>query len=143
MKKVFIAIIAAFAALSLVAAPVYADDTADNSGTDTSTDSGACDNWRGSTDDPNYKLICGDADNSKSNEEQAQDRLKNVLNTIFAWVGIIAVIVIIIGGVFYIVSQGDPAKVARAKATILYAVIGLLVVLLSFAIVNFVLSNIK
>ena len=137
MKKIFIAIIAALAALSLVAAPVYADEN----GTEASTNSGACDNWRGSTDDPNYKLICGD--DGSDNEEQAQERVKNALNTVFLWVGIIAVIVIIIGGVLYVVSQGDPAKIARAKATILYSVIGLLVVLLSFAIVNFVLSNIK
>ena len=137
MKKIFIAIIAALAALSLVAAPVYADEN----GTEASTNSGACDNWRGSTDDPNYKLICGD--DGSDNEEQAQERVKNALNTVFLWVGIIAVIVIIVGRVFYVVSQGDPEKVGRAKATILYSVIGLLVVLLSFAIVNFVLSNIK
>jgi hypothetical protein len=130
MKKIFVAIIAALAALSLVAAPVYADIDINNNE--------ACDGWDSS--DPNYQLICG---KKGDNEEQAQERVKNILNTVFLWVGIIAVIVIIIGGVFYVVSQGDPAKVARAKATILYSVIGLLVVLLSFAIVNFVLTNIK
>ena len=137
MKKIFIAIIAALAALSLVAAPVYADEN----GTEASTNSGACDNWRGSTDDPNYKLICGD--DGSDNEEQAQERVKNALNTVFLWVGIIAVIVIIIGGVNYMLSQGDPNKIKKAKDTILYGVIGLVVVLLAFAIVNFVLGVFK
>lgn len=130
MKKIFVAIIAALAALSLVAAPVYADIDINNNE--------ACNNWDAS--DPNYDLICG---KTGDNEEQAQERVKNILNTVFLWVGIIAVIVIIVGGVLYVVSQGDPAKVARAKATILYSAIGLIVVLLSFAIVNFVLTNIK
>jgi multisubunit Na+/H+ antiporter MnhB subunit len=49
---------------------------------------------------------------------------------------------VIVGGVFYMLSQGDPGKVARAKNTILYALIGLIVSLLSFAIVNFVLEKV-
>ncbi len=132
MKKIIIAIIAALASLSLVAVSVYADVDVNNNE--------ACKNWRGSKDE-NYELICGDSNDK--DEEQAQERVKNILNTVFLWVGIIAVVVIIIGGVLYAVSQGDPAKIARAKATILYSVIGLIVVLMSFAIVNFVLSNIK
>ena len=52
----------------------------------------------------------------------------------------ISVIVIIIGGVFYITSQGEPDKIKRAKNAILYAIIGLIISLLSFAIVNFVLT---
>ena len=66
--------------------------------------------------------------------------MSSILSTVFVWTSIIAVIVIIIGGIFYMTSQGDPGKVSRAKNTILYAVIGLIVSLLAFAIVNFVLK---
>ena len=77
-------------------------------------------------------------------EEKGHDDLievvKNVLNAVYFWVGILAVIFIIVGGVNYTISQGDPGKVSKAKSTILYAVIGLIVSLLAFAITEFVLN---
>lgn len=68
--------------------------------------------------------------------------LTNILNGVFLVIGVIAVVVVIIGGVNYTMSQGDPSKVKKAKDTILYGIIGLVVSLLAFAIVNFVLNNI-
>ena len=65
---------------------------------------------------------------------------KQVTNTILYIVGIIAVIMLIIGGIRYVVSGGDSKKVTDAKNTILYAIIGLVIVFLAFAIVNFVVS---
>lgn len=56
-------------------------------------------------------------------------------------VGIIAVVMIIIGGVKYITSGGDSGNVTGAKNTILYAVIGLIVVALAQVIVRFVLDK--
>jgi uncharacterized membrane protein YjfL (UPF0719 family) len=47
---------------------------------------------------------------------------------------------IIIGGFMYVLSAGDQAKVTKAKDTVLYAVIGLVVTLLAFSIVKFVLG---
>ena len=52
----------------------------------------------------------------------------------------LAVIMIILGGVNYATSQGDPNKVNKAKSTIMYGIIGLVICLLAFAIVNFVLQ---
>ena len=52
--------------------------------------------------------------------------------------GGLAVIVIIIAGFFYVTSNGDSSKLAAAKNTILYAVIGLVVALLASAIISFV-----
>ena len=66
----------------------------------------------------------------------------NILNIVIGLLGIIAVVVIIIGGVTYMTSSGDSSKVKKAKDTILYGVIGLVVVALAFAIVNFVISGI-
>ena len=65
---------------------------------------------------------------------------KRVTNTILYIVGIIAVIMLIIGGIKYVISGGDAKKVTDAKNTILYAIIGLVICFLAFAIVNFVIS---
>ena len=65
---------------------------------------------------------------------------KQVTNTILYIVGIIAVIMLIIGGIRYVISGGDAKKVTDAKNTVLYAIIGLIISFLAFAIVNFVIS---
>lgn len=65
---------------------------------------------------------------------------KQVTNTILYVVGIIAVIMLIIGGIRYVISGGDSKKVTDAKNTVLYAIIGLVIAFLAFAIVNFVIS---
>lgn len=64
----------------------------------------------------------------------------DVVNAMIYATGILAVIFIIIGGVRYIVSQGDEKSVKSAKDTVLYAIIGLILAILAFAIVNFVLK---
>jgi len=66
----------------------------------------------------------------------------NILNAIIGVAGLVAVIFIIIGSVQYMTSSGDSAKTKKGKDTILYACIGLIICVLSFAIVNFVISNI-
>ena len=65
---------------------------------------------------------------------------KQVTNTILYIVGIVAVIMLIIGGIKYVISGGDAKKVTDAKNTVLYAIIGLVIAFLAFAIVNFVIS---
>ena len=66
----------------------------------------------------------------------------NITNTILYVVGIISVIMLIFGGLRYVVSGGDSKKVTDAKNTVLYAIIGLVIAILSYAIVNFVLNAI-
>ena len=70
-----------------------------------------------------------------------QATVNNVANAAFMLAGIVAVLFIIIGGISYSTSAGDPGKISRAKDTILYAVIGLIVVLVSFIIVQFVIGR--
>ena len=67
--------------------------------------------------------------------------LQNGLNIAYLLAGIIAVIVIIIGGFMYTTSAGDSSGVTKAKNMILYAVVGLIVIIAAFAITNFVLGN--
>ena len=75
-------------------------------------------------------------------DNNLKDSIINIINAIIGVLGIVAVIVIIIGGISYMTSAGDAGKVKKAKDTILYGVIGLVIVVLAFAIVNFVISNI-
>lgn len=75
-----------------------------------------------------------------------QDNLMATLNTIInvaiGLIGFVAVVIIIYGGFQYTTSAGDAGKVKKAKDTIMYGVIGLVIALLAFAIVNFVLAGI-
>jgi type IV secretory pathway VirB2 component (pilin) len=68
--------------------------------------------------------------------------IKSVLNWIFGIIGIVAVVMIIIGGFNMMISAGDPGKVKKGKDTILYGIIGLVISILAFAIVNFVIGGI-
>lgn len=56
--------------------------------------------------------------------------------------GVAAVIMIIIGGFQYLVSSGDATKAASARNTLIFAVIGLLVVILAASILSFVINKI-
>ena len=73
--------------------------------------------------------------------DNVQDIVKDVINMILIILGMVAVIMIIIGGIRYTTSNGDSSNVKAAKDTILYAVVGLVVAILSYAIVNFVLGR--
>jgi hypothetical protein len=66
--------------------------------------------------------------------------LQNILNTAYFIMGIIAVIVIVIAGFTYATSAGDSGKLTKAKNQILYAVVGIFVVLSAFVITNFVIG---
>lgn len=57
-------------------------------------------------------------------------------------VGVASVVMIIVGGIKYVLSAGDSAKVSSAKNTVIYALVGILVALLAQAIIAFVLNKI-
>lgn len=62
----------------------------------------------------------------------------NIINTLLFVVGLIAVIMLIIGGIMYTTSAGDSGRVTTAKNTITFAIVGLVAAFLAFAIVQFV-----
>jgi len=64
-----------------------------------------------------------------------------VINTLLTLVGVVSVVMLIIGGIRYIISSGDQNAVTTAKNTILYAIIGLIIALLSYAAIGFITSN--
>ncbi len=77
-----------------------------------------------------------------SAEDQVSQIIATIINLFSLVVGVISVIMIIIGGLKYITSGGDSGNVTGAKNTILYAVIGLVVVALAQVIVRFVIEQI-
>ena len=64
-----------------------------------------------------------------------------VTNVMLFIIGAISVIMIIIGGLRYVLSGGDSANVSAAKNTILYAIVGIIVALLAYAAVNFITNT--
>ena len=71
-----------------------------------------------------------------------KDAVIGIIKGVIGVLSLVCVIVIIIGGVNYMTSSGDAGKVKKAKDTILWAVIGLIIAVLTFAIVNLVHVNI-
>ena len=65
-----------------------------------------------------------------------------ITNTVLLIVGLISVIMLVYGGLRYILSGGDSKKVTDAKNTVLYAIIGLIISMLAYAIVHFVLNSV-
>lgn len=114
-------------AVALVPAAVYADDIGDclsqGSGLDASLDDGC-------------------TPTASDGGTKIQDIVTLIVNIFSIIVGIVAVIMIIYGGFKYITSGGDSSNVSSAKNTIIYAIIGLVVVALAQFIVQFVLEKV-
>jgi hypothetical protein len=68
--------------------------------------------------------------------------IEAALKIMFGLAGGIALVIVTIGGFRYAVSQGNPQETAKAKNTVLYALIGLVVTVSAFAIVQFVIPRI-
>ena len=64
-----------------------------------------------------------------------------IIDTLLFVIGALSVIMIIIGGLRYVTSGGNPTSVTAAKNTILYAIVGLIVAFLAYAVINFVLGS--
>lgn len=69
-------------------------------------------------------------------------QLQQVLQIVFGAIAAIAVLMIVISGLRFITAQGDPQGVAKARSTILYAVVGLVIAISAEIIVSFVLGKI-
>jgi hypothetical protein len=82
---------------------------------------------------------CDDAEDPTTS---VNDLISDVINIFSLVVGVVAVIMIIVGGFRYITSGGDSNNVSAAKNTILYAIIGLVIVALAQFIVRFVLERV-
>lgn len=82
--------------------------------------------------------ICANQDGTKIREN-----VQVIANTLLYILGAVAVVVIILGGISYVTSTGDPAAITKAKSSITYAVIGLVIALLAYAIVTYAIGIVK
>ena len=73
--------------------------------------------------------------------DELPSTIENILNSVIFISSLVSVAYVVVGGIQFISSSGDPGKVEKAKKTILYACIGLIICALSFAIVNFVIID--
>lgn len=81
------------------------------------------------------------SDLAEGSADNLNTLIGNIVNIFSVIVGIVAVIMIIVGGFRYITSGGDSGNVTGAKNTILYAIVGLVIVALAQFIVRFVLGQ--
>jgi len=96
--------------------------------------------------------ICKDPDATAAQREKAgcidinvdlpkgndSNLLPTLLGAAYAIIGVVAVVIIIVSGIQYITSAGEPEKVKRAKDTIVYTVVGLIIATLAATIIGFV-----
>ena len=90
--------------------------------------------------------IQGGANSAQGTDQQSDlfgssGVFKTITNTLLFILGAISVIMIIVGGLRYVVSGGDSSAVNAAKNTILYAIVGVIVAILAYAIINFVIGS--
>ena len=81
------------------------------------------------------------AGGKNNNGADLKGSIRTIVDILLFVLGAIAVIVIVVGGLRYVLSAGDSNSITAAKNTILYAVIGLIVALLAYAIVNWVIAQ--
>ena len=79
--------------------------------------------------------------NKDKGEDQVNGIIKTIVEVLLTAVGAISIIMIVIGGILFALSSGDTQKAAKARSTILYAVVGLIVSVFASAIVNFVFDG--
>ncbi|MEX0932015.1 MAG: hypothetical protein WDZ81_00215 [Candidatus Saccharimonadales bacterium] len=124
MKKFLLSILAIATTLTLFSvAPVLAD-----------TSDIICENINNV---PGIDQNCGAADAKGVLESIVQP----IVNLLLFLIGAVAVIMLIIGGFRYVISGGDSEAIKGAKNTIIYAIIGIVIAFLSYAIVNFVVGE--
>lgn len=75
-----------------------------------------------------------------SKDTDAKQVIQSIVNLLMFITGAVAVIMIVIGGIKYVTSAGEASQAKSAKDTILYAVIGLIVAIVAYAVVTFIIN---
>ncbi len=87
------------------------------------------------------KVVLGINGNDWKQPLFQQQQLQDAFNWTYTVAGIVAVVFIIKGGIEYVISRGDPGKTQKAMREIIYAIVGLVIVLLAAAITTFVINS--
>lgn len=141
MKKTLLVIASilsiGFGTLSVLSNPVLATSETGASGSSSSSGSTSSGGGGGTKDQIKKGIIeVGGADASAP----AESLIKKIINGMLFLVGVLSVVMIIYGGIQFVLSVGNSTKVTNARNTILYAVVGLIVSIMAYAIVNFVVK---
>ncbi len=135
-RKLVITVVAAFSLLAPVMLPTAAL-AATASSTLSPIQAGLC---------AGVSLDANNVDSCDPNDPQAIEKINSIIHVIInllsLLVGIVSVVMIIIGGFKYVISSGDSGNVTGAKNTIVFALVGLVIVALAQFIVRFVLAKV-
>lgn len=123
-------------------APVYAQETTPAPITQQTVADSVCQGVLG-TQDVNVNTSVTAADCKENGSQTFNNVIRRIINIFSIVVGAVSVIMIIIGGFRYIISGGDSTGVSGAKNTILYALVGLVIVLFAQVLVRFVVANLS
>jgi len=85
----------------------------------------------------------GGCDTSTDSDSSISKTVKAIINILSFVVGIVAIIMLIIGGIRFITSQGEGSSTAAARSTIIYALVGILVVVMAQVLVKFVIGRVN
>lgn len=88
-------------------------------------------------------LVGGQCGSETPGTSGVNSTIRLVIQILSFGVGIVAVVMIIIGGFKYVTSSGDSSNITAAKNTILYAIVGLVIVAIAQVIVKFTLNKVK
>lgn len=125
--------VATFASVLAISAPIAAAQGAPTTST-SDAKAAVCEG---------VKATGGSCDTANQSGPTVDRTVGLVVNILSFVVGVAAVIMIIIGGFKYIIASGDSGNIKSAKDTILYAIIGLVIVALAQVVVRFVLNNVS
>lgn len=94
------------------------------------------------TDACNQVQASGTAVCDNSNPTDGKVVAKNILSVMFWILGSLAIIVIIASGIMFVTAAGNPQSISRAKNALVYSIVGLVVAVMAYAIVNFIVDKI-
>lgn len=134
MRKLIQKLTVTFSALALLVAPAAMMAVPVHAADEANIEGSLC---AGASLDVNSDGSCDESGTA----DTVNDLIADVINIFSLVVGVVSVIMIIIGGLKYITSGGESGNITGAKNTILYAIIGLVVVALAQVIVKFVLTR--
>ena len=109
-----------------------------SSGSGSSESSGICP--PGSKNQGATNIAACNIDPEHKGDDLINDTNK-IINVVIGVLGVVAVAVVIYGGFLFLTAQGDPGKIKKGKDSITWGIIGLIIALLSWSIINFVLSS--
>ena len=144
-KFLAVFILAGLFTSGVLSSSVFADppkSAAGNAGSSSSSGSGGSTGIcpPGSKNKDATNIAACNIDPAHKNDDLISD-VNKIINVVIGVLGVVAVAVVIYGGFLFLTAQGDPGKIKKGKDSITWGIIGLVIALLSWSIINFVLST--